>query len=139
MIRLVINLEPLPQERPKFKRVGKFVRTYDPKKSSDYKKRVKAIVLKQYQKKPINSPIKMTVRFYRSIQKNTLKRDLEGKLNGTILPAKRPDIDNCFKAVTDAMNGYVYTDDNLICEVHMFKFYSSEPRTEIEIEEIGSD
>lgn len=48
----------------------------------------------------------------------------------------RPDIDNLFKGVTDSLNGVVWEDDSLICEVgRQVKVYGEEPRIEIEIEE----
>lgn len=49
----------------------------------------------------------------------------------------RPDIDNLFKGVTDSLNGIIWKDDSLICEVgRQRKIYGEVPRIEIEIEEI---
>ncbi len=48
----------------------------------------------------------------------------------------KPDIDNLFKGVTDALNGIIWEDDSQICEVgRQAKIYGHEPRIEIEIEE----
>lgn len=46
---------------------------------------------------------------------------------------KKPDIDNYFKAVTDAINGILYKDDGQIAVSICRKVYSLNPRTEIEI------
>lgn len=46
---------------------------------------------------------------------------------------KKPDIDNYFKAVTDAVNGILYKDDGQIAVNISRKVYSFNPRTEIEI------
>lgn len=47
---------------------------------------------------------------------------------------KKPDIDNYFKAVTDAVNGILYKDDGQIAVNVSRKVYSWNPRTEIEIQ-----
>jgi Holliday junction resolvase RusA-like endonuclease len=46
---------------------------------------------------------------------------------------KKPDIDNYFKAVTDAVNGILYKDDGQIAVNICRKVYSLNPRTEIAI------
>ncbi|WP_339970305.1 RusA family crossover junction endodeoxyribonuclease [Holzapfeliella sp. He02] len=52
------------------------------------------------------------------------------------MPTAKPDVDNYFKGFTDALNGLVFEDDNQITEVHAYKFYSDNPRIELEVEEI---
>lgn len=56
--------------------------------------------------------------------------------NETLYVDKKPDIDNYFKAVTDALEGILYKNDGQIAAVTMQKLYSLNPRTEIEVEEI---
>lgn len=47
----------------------------------------------------------------------------------------KPDIDNLFKGVTDSLNGIIWEDDSLICEIgRQVKIYGEEPRIEIEVE-----
>ena len=55
-------------------------------------------------------------------------------LDGKILPAKKPDIDNVVKAVLDALNGVAYRDDTQVVELHVRKSYSEKPRVEVSIE-----
>lgn len=57
-------------------------------------------------------------------------------LDGKILPAKKPDIDNVVKAVLDALNGVAYRDDTQVVELHVRKSYSEKPRVEVSIEKI---
>lgn len=57
-------------------------------------------------------------------------------LNGELLPAKKPDIDNVVKAVLDALNKVAYRDDNQVVELQIRKQYSERPRLEICIEEL---
>lgn len=57
-------------------------------------------------------------------------------LNGELLPAKKPDIDNIAKAVLDALNSVAYRDDTQIVELQIRKQYSEKPRLEICMEEL---
>ena len=133
MIKIVIPLEPVAQGRPKFSSRSGFVKAYDPSKSRDYKKQVREIALEQYKEFPFASAVKIDVTFYRRIQKSTTKTMYLKKLSGEILPIIKPDVDNYFKAVTDALKGIVWVDDNQITDVGMHKRYSDNPRTEINI------
>lgn len=46
----------------------------------------------------------------------------------------RGDIDNCIKALMDALTGAAYADDGQVTELHVFKFKDKEnPRTEITV------
>lgn len=47
---------------------------------------------------------------------------------GQIRPAKKPDVDNCVKLATDALNGIVYRDDALIVELRARKIYGVQPK-----------
>lgn len=57
-------------------------------------------------------------------------------LNGELLPAKKPDIDNIAKAVLDALNSVAYRDDTQIVELQIRKQYSEKPRLEICMEKL---
>ena len=48
-------------------------------------------------------------------------------------PTKKPDTDNIFKLVTDALSGVIYADDKQIVSCRVQKWYSEEPRTEVRI------
>lgn len=67
------------------------------------------------------------------LNKKKLAQDLA---NETLYVDKKPDIDNYFKAVTDAAEGILYKNDGQIAVVTMQKLYSLNPRTEIEVEEL---
>ena len=57
-------------------------------------------------------------------------------LNGELMPAKKPDIDNIAKAVLDALNSVAYRDDTQIVDLQIRKQYSEKPRLEICMEEL---
>lgn len=137
MIRITIIGEPVPQGRPRFARRGNFVTTYDPPKSKAYKELVKQQARAQYKREPLTGALSLHLSIYRGVQKNLSKRKREAKLSGQIRPTKKPDTDNYFKGVTDPLTGILYTDDAMIVEETTEKYYSDNPRVEIELKKIG--
>lgn len=75
--------------------------------------------------------------FYRSVQKSVSKIERKRRLSNEHPPVVKPDIDNLFKAVTDACTGVIWHDDNQIVKVKMEKRYAEKPRVEMEINELG--
>lgn len=136
MIRLTIPGEPVAQGRPRFSRRGQFVSTYDPPKSKAYKEYVKQIVRQELHIEPLTGPVKVDVKVYRGIQKTGSKLIKRQKQYGIIRPTVKPDTDNYYKAVSDALTGIVWVDDNQIVDMHVSKWYSDTPRVEIEVEEL---
>ena len=56
-------------------------------------------------------------------------------LLGNISPTKKPDIDNIVKIVLDALNKYVFEDDNQITKLDVEKVYAEEEKVYVAIEE----
>lgn len=136
MIRLTIPGEPVAQGRPRFSRRGKYVSTYDPPKSRGYKEYIKQIARQELHIEPLTGSIRINVKVYRGIQKSGSKLTRRKKQDGIIRPTVKPDTDNYYKAVSDALTGILWKDDNQIVEIHVGKWYSDQPRVEIEVEEI---
>lgn len=128
--------EPVPQGRPRFKKIKGIVIAYDPPKSKAYKKEVKRQASEQYKKAPITGALNCSVSVYRPIQKNGSKKLKQAKLSGEVRPIEKPDVDNYFKSVTDGLKGIVWKDDNQIVDAEIHKYYSDQPRVEVEIEEL---
>lgn len=56
---------------------------------------------------------------------------------GVYRPARRRDLDNCLKVVLDALQGYLYENDDQIVEIHARRFDDKHnPRVEISISEV---
>ena len=55
-------------------------------------------------------------------------------LDGRLLPMVKPDADNVYKAVADALNGIVYRDDVQVVIGGFMKLYSGQPRIEVCVE-----
>lgn len=129
------DIEPVAQGRPRFNKLSG--RAYDPIKSKNFKRAVAILTRVKFKQKPFKKPIKITAKFYRPIPVSASKKRRKLMEKGDILPQTKPDVDNYFKGFTDALNGLIYEDDNQLVEIHAYKFYSNNPRIELEVEEIG--
>lgn len=133
-LKLTIPGEPCAQGRPRFSTVGGFVKAYDPAKSRNYKAFVKYIATHEAQKQGwryTELPLSISVTAYLPIAASKSKKFKSAAIEGFELPTKKPDIDNLFKAVTDAMSGLLYKDDKQIVSAEIKKLYGEEPRLEV--------
>lgn len=136
---ITIPGEPVAQGRPRFVSHGKFVTTYDPPKSKEYKKLIAETVKQTWQQGQLEQPLSVVIKVYREIQKSTTKKVYALKAAGDVLPIKKPDVDNYTKGILDGLSqANIWTDDNLVCEAITQKRYSDNPRVEITIKEIES-
>ncbi|MBF7115198.1 RusA family crossover junction endodeoxyribonuclease [Pediococcus pentosaceus] len=133
MIKLTIPGEPVSASRPRVTGRG-FAFIAEPYRS--YKKMAHQVIKKQYSAEPMQGTLHVQIKFYRSVQKRVSKVERLRRLSGVHRPTMKPDIDNLFKAVTDACTGVVWKDDNQIVSTKSEKFYSEEPRVEIYVEEL---
>jgi len=106
-----------------------------PTKTASYEQFIKLIASDHFQC-PILGPLVMSVRVFRSIPKSLSKKLIEQAEDGQIRPITRPDADNYLKSCLDALNGIAFRDDSQAVSIHVHKFYSHTPRTEIEVEEL---
>lgn len=79
---------------------------------------------------PKPAGVRMDVTFYRKRPKSTPKKQL--------LPTTKPDVDNYFKLVADALNSMAYDDDGQITTLHLRKRFG-DPRIEISCREDPGD
>jgi len=134
LIRLVIPGKPLGKQRP---RVLKNGITYTPKETMNYETLVKQLYITQHFQKQLSGPIRVSITAYFPIPASVSKKKKELMRTGVIRPESKPDWDNVGKIITDALNDLAYHDDKQIVEATVRKFYSDEPRVEIELEEVG--
>ena len=133
MIQLTIPGEPVPQARPRLTKRGT---AFTPKKSSQYKERVRLFASAQMiGKTPLEGPLCLSVRVYRSVPKSRSKKWRTEAKTGKERPSQKPDLDNYIKAVQDGLNGIVWQDDSqIVCYAPPFgKFYDDGggPRVEV--------
>ena len=114
-IRFHILITPVAKERARFTKLG---HAYTPSKTKEYENAIRdALQSGQYTDKLIDYPIAVSMIF-------ELPRPKKPKFD---VPAVRPDVDNYAKAVLDAFNGVLYTDDALVCDLTCIKRYSETP------------
>ena len=120
MIKFVVDVEPLPQPRPRFSKFG----VYEPKKITEYKKAIsQAAKIAMCGCEPMTCAVKMTVRLYRKYARCSRRYG---------------DFDNHAKSICDALNGVVYSDDSQIISCTIEKFTDKlNPRVEVVIEEMA--
>lgn len=111
---------------------GKFVNK-QAIKYLNYKSAVRLSAQSQYKGELIDTPIEVECRFYFSPPKSYTKTKLKQISSKQMLYTKKPDVDNLFKGVTDALNGVIYKDDSQIIKATMYKEYSDQDSIIVEI------
>ena len=134
MIKLTIPGEPCAKQRPRTTKQG---HTYTPQKTVNYETLVRELYILQNFRQQLEGELVMTVRAYFTIPKSASKKKAADMVGGRIRPTKRPDWDNVGKIISAALNGLAYHDDSQIVTATVEKWYSAEPRVEVEIQEIG--
>lgn len=131
-INFTIPGTPVAKARPRFSGNG----TYTPEKTVNYENLVKYCYMEQCKRQMLMGALETTIKCYFPIPKSTSKKNRELMIQGKIRPTKKPDYDNCAKAVSDALNEIAYKDDSYIVDAHIHKYYGEEPRVEVEIVEV---
>ncbi|HLR91941.1 MAG TPA: RusA family crossover junction endodeoxyribonuclease [Atopostipes sp.] len=137
MVEFTIPGEPVAQGRPRAgkTRYGKTI-MYDPQNSRDYKQFVGLVARQHAPKTKLEGALSVRMKIYRQIPKSTTKKNRALFLAGIKRPVVKPDIDNFTKGVLDALNHIIYTDDSQVVDLNASKYYSDNPRVELEIKEI---
>lgn len=126
---------PVAKQRPRFSTRNGFGRSYTPDKTINYENLVKM----QYcigDSPKFDGAVKATVILYFPIPKSTSKKKYAQMISGEIRHTKKPDVDNCLKAIFDALNGIAYDDDSQIVEVIASKWYSENPGAKVKLEDV---
>ena len=130
----IVYGEPMAWKRPRFN--GKSKHVYEDPTFGEYKKKVIEAFEesggKVYEK---DLPLRMIVDIYMGVPKSaSFKKQYDLIAYGR--PTKRPDNDNIYKGIADALNGVAYYDDSQIVITEINKFWSTEPRVEVTIREV---
>jgi len=140
-LSLTIPAEPIAQGRPRFSNHGGFVRAYDPKKSKDWKAFVADFAERSMAEhgydKPTDVALKVRARFAFALPKSKWRKRSPV---GAQWRNQKPDLDNLFKAITDACEGIVYHNDSQIVKVVIEKIMVAQgeaPYVAVVIEDAG--
>ena len=136
---LIVNFEvpgdPVPKGRPRFARRGTFVQTYTDSKTIEYETRVATLArLAIGSSEPLKGHLTVYLYLRYGVPASYTKKRVEACLNGLEYP-KKVDLDNCYKSITDAMQGIVYANDSQIVEAHIKKVYAETAGANIMVQE----
>lgn len=133
MVKIIIPGEPKGKGRPRMSRKTGTIHT--PRDTMVYENYVKLIYQSQCKEK-LKGQLEAVIKAYYSIPaSDSIKKRIK-KLDGTIRPVKKPDIDNIAKIILDSLNKIAYDDDKQIVSLKFDKFYSDRPRVELELKEV---
>ena len=130
-----VDINPVPKGRPRFSKVGGFMRSYTPKKTSDYETEVRTQAQAVMTREPLETPVAVYLYFRLPIPRSHSKKRQEACLSGSERPIKKPDIDNLAKSVLDGLNGVIWHDDSQIVSLHLTKVYARNPGIDLLIRE----
>ena len=137
MIEFIVWGNPCGKGRPRFTRDG---RAYTPTKTRTYEAEVVSAFRRDcpgfvpWEK---GVPLRVRIKAVYAIPQSASGAAKARMLTGQTRPTKKPDADNCIKAITDALNAICYHDDSQIVDVKCVKEYGNEPRVEVTVKEIG--
>ncbi len=132
-IKFVVYGEPVAKARARvtFKNGKTFAFTPSKTRTAEYNFRTQSLAHKPVA--PLDCPIALRVRVYRSMPKSFSSKKIEQAEKGFLRPTTRPDGDNYLKLVCDSMNKIFWNDDSQVVDNSVSKFYSATPRIEIEL------
>ncbi len=109
---------------------------YTPNKTKDYEEYIQQnFKIKYPNHQLLEGRVSVEIIAYLEIPKSTSKKKYEEMLSGNISPTKKPDIDNIAKSILDALNKFVFKDDNQVTKLTVEKKYSEVEKVYIKIEE----
>lgn len=133
-MKIIIPGTPIAKARA---RVTKNGHAYTPTKTINYENLVQYCYMDQAEGVKLAGPLMMEIRFYFPIPKSYSKKQIELLKVQDMAHMKKPDLDNCIKSISDALNHFAYDDDSQIIELSATKRYTlEEPRAEVEIWEV---
>lgn len=136
-VKFTVLGEPRGKQRPRVTRKGN---TYTPAETVQYENLVRMEYRRQCgdYRFPDDAALDMRIMAYYAIPKSASKKKRQEMLEHRIRPLKKVDCDNAAKIVADSLNMIAYRDDVQIVDCQIRKFYSSEPRIVVTIQEASA-
>ena len=137
MISFTITGQPVALKRHRPSARGGY---YDP--SSKDKKQIWLQIAKYKPKQPLKGDIYLKVVFYLKRPKKHYRTGkyshlLKDAYKDMVYHSFKPDLDNLVKLIADIIQPQMIIDDSQICMLQAEKMYSTNPRTEVVIQEIA--
>lgn len=135
--KFIIEGNPRGQGRPRACKRGRHAGIYEAKEDTMFKQNLAAQVVMQKPEYIDGKPIVLTAQFYLPRPKSHY--DSKGRIKERYADVSflgKPDLSNLIKALEDALNGIVWSDDSLIVGYGMDtgKYYAdTRPHTVVEV------
>jgi len=122
----------IPKARPRVTRAGY---AYTPRTTQQFEQMVRIAYYNQCGnfEFPKGAPLVMNIEFCFEPPKSWPKQKREKAIQRKKYPTARPDLDNLWKAVADALNGIAYNDDSQIVAITCRKVYGEKFRSNVQI------
>ena len=136
-VKFTVLGEPQGKGRPRFTKVGQYVKTYTPDKTVSYENLVKLEYRRQCKDYMFEKgrPVDIRILAYYPIPKSVSKKKQAMMIANELRPMKKPDTDNVVKVILDSLNQIAYHDDVQAVDCQVRKFYSENPRVVVTIED----
>lgn len=123
--------DPVPQPRPRVSTRGGFARAYVPATHAVHGYRQAVAAAARAAGAGVHGePVEVVIDLVFGRPKSHLRKNGLAK-DAPVTP--RPDLDNCAKAVLDALNGVAWEDDAQVVRLVVSKTYGTEARTSVRI------
>lgn len=130
-----IPVQAVPKGRPRVAKTKSGVRAFTPDKTRKFESYIKGW-LNLRVTKPLETPLRMDMKFFFPVPKSYTIRDRNAALSGMKKFTKKPDLDNLEKAILDAAEGVLFLNDSQVCQKFSSKAYDVTPSIYIEVFEI---
>ena len=138
-VYFIVDGPVVVKKRPKFSSKNGVFRTYTPKKTQDYEKKVREAYLREYPTGMAfeDGPVEMILNVYMAVPKSYSAKKRSHMICFEYPTLHKGDADNFLKSVADALNGVAYTDDCQIVIATVNKLWSEEDRAEITLRRVS--
>lgn len=135
MITFIVEGKPQGKARARTfydKRVGK-MQSITPEQTKDYESLIRWSYKAAGGKYLGEKLISVDIQAFYPIPKSFSKAKRNDAIFERIRPTTKPDLDNCAKAVLDALNGVAFYDDSQVVDLTIRKFYGERPHIKVTI------
>lgn len=126
--RIKLDIRARPKQSTRFARGF----AYQPKKVRDNENYLKWIFNDVWKNPPIEGPVRININFF--FKRFKKSKNKQHAFFHTVVP----DLDNCVKAIKDALKKIVFLDDGQVCEMDLSKYWDTEDSIVIEIVDLDN-
>jgi len=132
-VSFTIPGKPFGKQRPRVVNRGGFAKAYTPKETVNYENLVKISYNIATGNSKLEGPVEASITAYFPIAKSVSKKKREILSQETIPALIKPDTDNIAKIILDPLNNIAYNDDSQVYKLNVEKYYSENPRVEVNL------